>query len=148
MKRTFISMFTIFLLAACSKNVDKPALSAEEPITKTIEFNFTAATDYSKTSYDSTTAEVKLSVYKSLYEPYREQVLWDTLITRKQLKEYMKLPTPLIVSKTFRIVESKEKIGAGYSISYVTPPFNTPTWSAFGGFAEFGKAVFKVTVNI
>ena len=148
MKKLIFTLFSATLFVACSNQEKTVELPAEKPIDKTIEFTIAPVVDYTQPRYDSASAEIKLSVYKPLYDPYREQILWDTVIARKELKEYMNASTPLVIRKTFSILESKEKIGAGYSISYVTKPFTYPTYFAFGGLAEFGKPTFKVDVNL
>jgi hypothetical protein len=148
MKKFIFTLFSATLFVACDNSGKTVIPPAETPVNKTVEFTLSPVSDYNQPHYDSASAEVKLSIYKPLYDPYREQILWDTVITKRDLKEYMKLPAPFVIRKTFSILESKEKIGAGYSIAYVTKPFTWPTWFAFGGLAEFGKPTFKVDVHI
>jgi len=148
MKKLIFTLLSASLLVACSDHNKTVELPAEKPVTKTIEFKLSPAADYTQPRYDSASAEIKLSVYKPLYDPYREQILWDTVIARKELRLYLNASTPLVITKTFSILETKEKIGAGYSISYVSKPFTYPTYLAFGGLAEFGKPTFKVDVNL
>jgi hypothetical protein len=148
MKKFIFTLFSTALFVACSTHDKTVELPAEKPVTKTIEFTIASHGNYSASYYDSASSEIKLIVYKPLDNPNREEIIWDTVIARKRVKEYMQMPTPIIVTKQFPVIESKEKIGAGYSSSFIMNSSDYPTWSASRETAAPGSTTLRVSVGI
>jgi hypothetical protein len=114
-----------------------------------VEFTIVPASDYTQPYYNNSTAEVKLSVYKQFSAPFSQDIIWDTVFQRQTLKEYMSLGNSYVIRKTFpALVDSKHKLGAGYSIEYITAPMFYKSWSAFGAVADNGNTTFKVQVSL
>lgn len=146
MKQTVLTLFVItsLALASCS---DKPVVTPVQPtVNKTVEFRIVPADDYTKSKYNGATAEVKLSVYRQSNNPYGTFVIWDTTISKQVLSNYMNMPNPNIIRKTFsELKENEYRIGVSYSISYVSaPPFSANSWSAMGELVPLGDNVSHV----
>ena len=146
MRKHLIIVITIFLFS-CGKKGKEIILPANQTVSKTVEFSINPYQDYTNARFDSSTARIKLTVYKQFGNPFSEEVLWDTVFEKRALKQYMQLPQPFEIRKVFTGVdESKYRIGAGYTIEYTTTPFTFPTWFASGGLSEPGNTTYKVPI--
>lgn len=144
MKQVLLSLSIIAVLASCN---DKPVITPEQPVvSKTVEFRIVPTNDYTHPYYNGATAEVKLAVYKQFSNPYSTSVLWDTVIAKQAMSNYMIMPNPNIIRKTFiGLQEYEYRIGVSYSIGYVSaPPLNANSWSAMGELINLGDNVTHI----
>jgi hypothetical protein len=119
MKKFTLSILSLLvLLVSCSKD---PVLNiAPEPaVTKTVEFYIAQGRDYSATQYDGVRAELRLVVSKDLLSTGSHEILWDSTFTMASLRDYPPMQTPLQISKSVVIYESKEAVRVSSSIRYV-----------------------------
>jgi hypothetical protein len=148
MKKITLSLSLFSLFASCSvkdKELPVPAVR----VSKSVTFSIAPVFNYNEPYYNGATAELKLAIYKQYSEPYSISVLWDTILPRQELKNYMQMPIPNIISKTFSdLDETQYKIGVSYSIGYITaPPLSANQWSAMGEVLPNGN-VFSHLVNV
>jgi hypothetical protein len=146
MKRTVLSLsiFASLAFASCS---DKPVVTPVQPtVSKTVEFRIVPTQDYTHSYFNGATAEVKLSVYKQFSNPYSTSVIWDTVISKQALSNYMSMPNPNVITKTFTgLKENEYRIGVSYSIGYVSaPPLSANSWSGMGELINIGDNVNHV----
>lgn len=151
MKQTVLSLFIITSLALVSCS-DKPVVTPIQPtVNKTVEFRIVPTQDYTHSYFNGATAEVKLAVYKQFSNPYSTSVIWDTVITKQALSNYMSMPNPNVIIKTFSgLKENEYRIGVSYSIGYVSaPPLNANSWSGMGELINIGNNISHVVpVNL
>lgn len=143
MKQTVLSFFVITSLALVSCS-DKPIVTPVQPtVNKTVEFRIVPAYDYTQPSYNGATAEVKLAIYKQYSNPFSQVVIWDTVITKQALSNYMSMPNPNVIKKSFSgLKENEYRIGVSYMIGYVSaPPLSANSWSGMGELIEIGDNV-------
>lgn len=140
LKLTLPLTFVIVLAACNRKEVAKPV---ETTISKTVEFRISPVADYTQPNYSGATAEVKLSVYKQYSNPFSQVVLWDTIITRQPLLNYMSMPNPTVIQKHFTgLNEHDYRVGVSYMIGYISaPPLSANTWSGMGELVPAGDNV-------
>jgi hypothetical protein len=144
MKYILLSFGIIIAIASCK---DKQVITPVQPVvSKTVEFRIVPTRDYTQPFYNGATAEVKLAVYKQFSDPYSTSVIWDTVITKQALSNYMSMPNPNVIRKTFTgLKENEYRIGVSYSIGYVSaPPFSANSWSAMGELISIGDNVTHV----
>jgi hypothetical protein len=144
MKRMVLTLGVMITLAACS---DKDVVSPVQPtVSKTVEFRVVPSADYNLPKYNGITAEVKLAVYKQFSNPYSTEVIWDTVIAKQALSNYMNMPNPNVITRTFSgLKENEYRIGVSYSIGYVTaPPLSANQWSAMGELIPQGNNIMHL----
>ncbi|MEJ8820284.1 hypothetical protein [Lacibacter sp. H407] len=130
MQKVILSSFLLLLLfAACTKSGVR---EFEPPVSKTIEFRLSQASDYSGSVYDGVQAEVTLSVSIQSDVLPALLILWDTIIPYQSLRVYPGSQTPLIINKQFNgIIESKETVRYSKVIRY-RDALNQISMTAFG----------------
>ncbi len=141
MKKVLLSLGIITAIASCN---DKPVITPAQPVvSKTVEFRIVPTQDYTQPYYNGATAEVKLAVYKQFSDPYSTSVIWDTVIAKQAMSNYMSMPNPNVIRKTFTgLKENEYRIGVSYSIGYVSaPPLSANSWSAMGELINLGDNV-------
>ncbi|MES2647639.1 MAG: hypothetical protein V4717_12230 [Bacteroidota bacterium] len=147
MKKAYFALLTLTVLTACRKSAIQP-IALEPEVSKTAVWTIAPVADYTVPYYNNASAEIKLAVAKQLQNPYREEIIWDTIFQRRPLAQFMQL-NPYVLTKTFsNLKDSKENITVGYSISYITGPLNAQQFSAYGAVAEKGNSTHRVAVNL
>jgi hypothetical protein len=148
MKRIVLSLVVIALLASCKK--ESVTTNIIPTVNKTVEFRIVPANDYSHSYYIGATAEVKLSVYKQFSNPYSTEVIWDTVIAKQAMGNYMSMPNPNVITKSFTgLNENEYRVGVSYSIGYVSaPPLSANSWSAMGELTSVGNVTHNVPVGL
>jgi len=144
MKKVLLSLGIISILASCN---DKPVITPVQPVvSKIVEFSIVPTQDYTHPYFNGATAEVKLSVYKQFSNPYSTSVIWDTVIAKQAMSNYMTMPNPNVIRKTFTgLKENEYRIGVSYSIGYVSaPPLSANSWSGMGELINPGDNVTHV----
>jgi hypothetical protein len=142
MKNYLLLLFVMATLVSCKKKVTVTTPS-NNFVSKTVTFNIAPLHDYSQSMYNGATAEVKLSVYKQYSNPFSQEVLWDTVITKQALSNYMSMPNPNTITKSFsNLKETEYRIGVSYMVGYVSaPPQSANTWSGMGELIPIGNNV-------
>lgn len=129
MQKVILSSLVLLLFAACTKSGVR---EFEPPVSKTIEFRLSQASDYSGSVYDGVQAEVRLSVSKQTDGILAPVILWDTIIPYQSLRVYPTSQTPLLINKQFNgIVESKETVRFNKIVRY-RDALNQISMTAFG----------------
>jgi hypothetical protein len=150
MKKCLLFVSVITVLASCKKQA-VVTVQPEPLVSKTVEFKIAPLHDYSQSMYNGATAEVKLSVYKQYSNPFSQVVLWDTVITKQALSNYMSMPNPNTITKSFPgLKENEYRIGVSYMVGYVSaPPQSANTWSGMGELIPIGdKVLHKVQLSL
>ena len=147
MKNLILSILVITIVVSCTK--EKVETNNTVAVSKTIEFRIIPAADYNDPYYDNSTAEVRLQVYKQFSDPFSIEMIWDTVIIKQPLKNYMQMPNPNIITKTFNnIKEDKYRIGVGYEKRYYTGNDNYPQYSAMGEPIPYGNVNHLVEFSL
>jgi len=144
MKHILLSFGIITAIGSC--NNKSVIIPAEPVVSKTVEFRIVPTQDYTQPYYHGATAEVKLSVYKQFSNPFSTSVIWDTVIAKQAMSNYMSMPNPNVIRKTFTgLKENEYRIGVSYSIGYVSaPPLSANSWSGMGELINPGDNVTHV----
>ncbi len=143
-----IKFWSIIMLAfcfiACSKEPARPPYQ-EPPHTKKVVFHLYQAADYSSPVYDSTYAEVKLSIYKEALTDTSKILAWDTVLLRQRLRLFPLPAQPLVIVKSIpNVYEQVQRIRI-----YTTTKYDNKGANQFGAhIIPFTSGVDSMQVNV
>ena len=148
MKRIVLGLGLISILASCKK--ESVVTNVVPVVNKTVEFRIVPSGDFTQPYYNGATAEIKLSVYKQFSNPYSTEVIWDTVIAKQAMSNYMSMPNPNVITRSFTgLKENEYRVGVSYSIAYVSaPPLSANSWSAMGELTALGNITHQVPVGL
>jgi len=116
MKPTLLFVAILGLLAiACKKEAAKPA---EVPVQKNAAFHIFASKEYADPVYRSVKTDLHLQVLKINYITGQQTVLWDSVFVTRNVTEFPLYDNKIVITKSFPISDSHEKLNAGYSVKY------------------------------
>jgi hypothetical protein len=114
-----ISILVIFLCSGAMGLYGKKIshLIAEKPETKTVRFSVFAGTDYSKSLYKNSNAQVVLTIYR--YSNDKREVVWEGVIDKGSIKNYPVEDNSIVREvSVYNVYERNETIAAIYKVVY------------------------------
>ena len=115
-KCSLAAILAAFVLASCTKNPTTETL-IDEPVTKKVVYQISAAKDYTAPIYNNMQTDLKLTVGVASTKTGDYTKLWDTTIAG-HLRSFPQSNEQIEIEKTFQLVESTEQLQVSYYIRY------------------------------
>lgn len=96
------------MVSSCKK--DAAVVPQETPVDKRIEFNVFTQHDYSNAVYNTALAEVRLSISKTNLKTSTTGIVWDTVFSFRQFRQYPRANQMIKLGKNVRHYENSETL--------------------------------------
>ena len=114
--RLYLLSASIFLVISCQK--EKPLPPPETPVQKLVAYHIFAAKDYSDPIYQNVLADLRLQVHVIDFKTGAMKLVWDSTFSTRKLTEFPSSDHKLVLTKSFPVLNSREKLNGAYSVRY------------------------------
>jgi hypothetical protein len=149
-KRSFLlfALLTAGMLSACDNQLDSLPPDVGGQVKQLIEFEIAQARDYQGEIYNGSKATLNLTVSLENLLDGSNSILWDTVFSLRELKEFPSPGAPLVLAKEFSLGRDVNKaLRVSKSIRYFDS--NSNTWMvAKGEVVPRDRQIFKLEIGI
>lgn len=143
-----LPVLAIAFLSGCSQGDDLLPQDPLEQMDHRIEFNVARAKDYSEDIFDGAKASLHLTISLENMQNGNNTVLWDTVFTMRQLREFPAPNSPLLIRKEIS-QKSTPNMVLRLSQSIAYSDRNNATWmTAKGETIPRDQAFIRVDIGL
>lgn len=118
MKKLLLLLGAAVLFISCSKLEETQPDETTLPVEKRLKFNIYAGKDYSNAVNDATTVSIILQAINKKRATGVDQVLWESTISERQIKQYPLADNPIVVEKSItNVIDKDDEIRYYYKVT-------------------------------